>query len=101
MKPVVFHREAEAELECSIAWYENHQEGVGVDFKDEVKAAIDRIKSNPSRHPRYKGGDLRRCRVKRFPFTIYFLELDEEIWLAAIAHDKRKPDYWASREPED
>jgi hypothetical protein len=35
------------------------------------------------------------------PVTVFFLELDEAIWIAAIAHDKRKPDYWVLREPQD
>src|SRR5262249_52596197 len=101
MKPVVFHREAEAELDAAIAWYENQRAGLGLDLQENVEAAVALIQENPKRHSKYKQTDIRKCRVKRFPYTVYFVELDEAIWIAAIAHDKRRPDYWAAREPRD
>ena len=101
MKPVIFHRETEAELRAAVAWYEGQRAGLGVDFQAKVEEAVAAIQSKPARHPRYKGKDIRKCRVKRFPYTVYFLELDDVIWLAAVAHHKRRPDYWATRDPDD
>jgi toxin ParE1/3/4 len=101
VKPVVVHRDAEAELDAAIAWYENQREGLGIALQSKVEDAIKRIQTNPKRHAKHKGQDIRKCRVKRFPYSVCFLEMDDVIWIAAIAHDKRKPDYWAAREPED
>ncbi len=101
MKPVIFHRDAEADLEIGVAWYEKQRVGLGADLREKVEDAVERILDNPAKHLRYKRKDIRKCRVKRFPYTIYFLELEDAIWIAAVAHDKRKPDYWATREPED
>ena len=41
--------------------------------------------------------DLRRVRLHRFPFHIFFAARDEEIVVVAIAHERRRPDYWADR----
>ena len=101
MKPAIFHREAEAELEDAIAWYESKRAGLGSDLQEQVEVAVVSIRTKPIRHPKYKDQGVRNCRVKRFPYTVYFLELDEIIWIAAVAHHKRKPDYWATRDPHD
>jgi toxin ParE1/3/4 len=43
---------------------------------------------------------LRKCFVRRFPYTIFYLELAEQIWIAAVAHQRRRPGYWRNRMPE-
>jgi toxin ParE1/3/4 len=98
VKPVILHEEAEAELEGSIAFYENRRRGLGIEFHEEVAKAIQQLQGNPSMFPIHRE-DIRKCRVRRFPFTIFFQELEEVIWITAVAHQKRKPDYWSDRFP--
>ena len=43
---------------------------------------------------------LRRYVIRRFPFIIFYLEFETLIWVVAIAHGKRKPDYWKKRKLE-
>jgi hypothetical protein len=43
---------------------------------------------------------LRKCFVRRFSYTIFYLELAEQIWIAAVAHQRRRPGYWRNRMPE-
>jgi hypothetical protein len=38
--------------------------------------------------------------MERFPYLIFFLELPDCFWIAAIAHGARQPDYWKERKPE-
>lgn len=39
--------------------------------------------------------------MRTFPYHIVFLNLEREILVLAVAHDRRRPGYWASRiEPE-
>ncbi len=52
-------------------------------------------------HARYKNTDYRKCVIQRFPYVMYYMDLDAVIWIAAIAHAKRRPGYWMSRTPED
>jgi plasmid stabilization system protein ParE len=41
------------------------------------------------------GGSFRRKLMKRFPFGVIYHQIDEEtIEVVAVAHQKRKPNYW-------
>jgi hypothetical protein len=40
-----------------------------------------------------------RVRPQRFPFNIFYLPGESEIVIVAVAHQKRRPDYWFSRVP--
>jgi len=39
----------------------------------------------------------RRVVLQRFPFFIVFLDWQEEIYIVAVAHTKRRPGYWKGR----
>ena len=47
----------------------------------------------------YKNTVFRKCSLKQFPYAVYYLELDHCVWIAAVAHQKRKPGYWSQRRP--
>ncbi len=100
MKPLVYSPEARAELEEAAFHYEERREGLGTDFQAEIEAAEARIRRNPLLYPVYNDEGFRKCLVHRFPYTIYYLELEDRIWIAAIAHQKRRPGYWRGRDPE-
>jgi len=80
-----------------MAWYEKQRTGLGLDLLGEVQKALGRIEENPSLGPPYKKTDYRFRLLRRFPYVIYYLELDDSIWIAAIAHASRRPDYWRRR----
>lgn len=98
MKPVIFHDEANAELQGAIAFYEALRQGLGRDLLREVEKAVVQIQRNPGMFSIHRE-DIRKCIVRRFPYTIFFQELDDAIWIAAVAHQKRRPDYWSGRVP--
>jgi len=100
VKPVIFHRDAEAELRAAVAYYEQQRPGLGLDLQAEVERAIGRIQEHPQLFPQHTTLGLRKCVVRRFPYTIFYLELDDNIWIAAVAHQRRRPGYWASRTSE-
>lgn len=100
MKSVIFHSEAERDLYQGIAYYEKQRKGLGLELRQEVEALVRRICSHPEEFPLHEEPGTRKGLVRRFPYTIFFLELDEVIWVAAVAHQKRKPHYWSGRYPE-
>jgi toxin ParE1/3/4 len=100
VKPVVFHAEAEAELRAAIRFYEDQREGLGAEFQDEVEQATERIARMPQAFSPYGRDGLRKYVLARFPYSIFYLELEECIWIAAVAHQRRRPGYWARRHPE-
>ncbi|MCE9534220.1 MAG: type II toxin-antitoxin system RelE/ParE family toxin [Planctomycetes bacterium] len=100
MKPVIFYSEAEAELEEASDYYDMRRLGLGAEFETAVEEAVSRVSQTPRAFAAHGDQGLRECLVRRFPYTVYFFERDADIWIAAVAHQSRKPDYWSSREPE-
>jgi hypothetical protein len=43
------------------------------------------------------GRRLRRALLTRFPFSLIFAEESDAILIVAVAHHKRRPDYWRMR----
>jgi toxin ParE1/3/4 len=99
MKPVTIDRRARAELREAMRWYENQRQGLGRELQVEVEEVIDRVAENPSGYPRYQETDIQFALLQRFPYVIYFAELERSIWIAAIAHERRRLGYWMGRVP--
>ncbi|MBD2775095.1 type II toxin-antitoxin system RelE/ParE family toxin [Iningainema tapete] len=100
MKYIVIHTEARKELDGAIAYYEAQNIGLGLDLLTEVEEALRKIQLNPNVGTPYKIEGVRRYVIQRFPYVIFYAELEELIWIIAIAHGKRKPDYWKRRQTE-
>ena len=99
MKPVIFHAEAEKELVTASDYYEECRRGLGIEFEAAVQDAVRRIAVLPHACPPHGNAGLRKCLVRRFPYTLFFLERDSDVWIAAVAHQRRRPDYWSDRKP--
>ncbi len=91
-----FHPEAEAEFVQAIDYYEECEAGLGYDFAVEVYSAIERIMAHPKAWPILEE-DMRRSLVRRFPFGIIYAAIDEELFIVAVMHLHRDPDYWKQR----
>jgi hypothetical protein len=99
VKRALFHSAARAELDEAMVFYESCAHGLGIDFALEVEKAVVRIQRSPDSWPPHKRSGFRKCFVHRFPFTIFYVDLPEHIWVVAIAHTSRRPDYWSRRHP--
>ncbi len=99
MKPQSFDAEAVTEFDEAAKYYEAQTEGVGVRFRNEVRQALDRVAANPALYRRVGRTALRKCKVRDFPYFVYFLERPTYIWIAAVAHASRRPGYWRGRQP--
>jgi len=89
-------QEAEDEFSEAIQHYEDITPGLGVRLKSEVRGVLSWIQKNPDR-PRLRPRGYRRVNCTTFPYYIAYLVLPGEIFILAIAHAKRRPDYWAPR----
>jgi toxin ParE1/3/4 len=101
VKRVIFHSGAEFDLQSAAAFYERQRRGLGRELRQEIEAAVARIRENPRQYPVHTERGTRKCVAGRFPYTIFFAELQDSIWVAAIAHQKRRPGYWRGRRPEE
>lgn len=98
---VRFSAEAEAELELAAAWYQDRRVGLGEEFLDAVERTIDRVAEWPlaGRLIEDLPADLevRRAPVDRFPYHLAYLIEADHLRVLAVAHDRRRPLYWAPR----
>ena len=39
----------------------------------------------------------RIVRLRRFPYVVVYLDLTETVQVIAVAHSKRRPNYWRKR----
>ncbi len=98
MKPVEFHPDA-ADEACEVAaHYEGVRAGLGTDFQAELDEALARIRDNPQLYAA-ESGAIRVCPLRRFPYAIFYADLDDRVWVAAVGHHRRRPGYWARRRP--
>ena len=93
---VRFLEVARQELDEAVIHYEGESPGLGNAFLLETLAAIERIRRFPDAwHP--MGNEVRRCRLRRFPYGLIYAQDQSEILILAIAHTRREPGYWRDR----
>jgi plasmid stabilization system protein ParE len=92
----VFHPEAALEFEEAVRFYKSRGRHLGGRFGAEIRLAIRRILATPERW-RVLEDDVRRCRVKVFPYSVLYTIERDFILIVAIMHGKREPGYWKHR----
>ncbi len=98
MTSVEFYPDAKDELFSAIQYYENCQAGLGDRFLSAVEAATRNILSSPLTY-RILRPPFRRYLLPIFPYSIIYSIEPDNILIIAIAHNKRRPDYWLKRKP--
>lgn len=94
-RPLVFQAGARDEIDEAYAWYEARQRGLGEAFLAEIQLILDRIERNPELHaPIYR--NVRRGRMKRFPYAVYYRIDPDRIAVIAVHHGRQDPKRWQS-----
>lgn len=95
---ISFHPAARAEFDEATAFYEAATPGLGVTFVGAIGAALVRLEDRPHVAPRLpRRPHVRRAVVQAFPYAIVYTISGDELRVLAIAHQHRKPRYWANR----
>ena len=84
-------------------WYAERSVEAARRFVGSVDAKTAEIAHWPRRFPALDepatDPPVRRARLRRFPFALVFVELPEEVRVIAVAHQRRRPLFWASLLP--
>jgi plasmid stabilization system protein ParE len=83
-------RRAELDIDEAYAWYESRAEGLGEAFLRAVEACFARIERLPEAHVAAHGR-VRRARLRRFPYGIYYTIREDFIDVFAVYHGRRRP----------
>ena len=101
MKAVWFDVQAKREFVEAAAWYEASQPGLANRFLGELERQLTNIRQHPSAFPILRDVprelEVRRALLKRFPYGLIFVELETEVQVLALAHNRRQPGYWLDR----
>jgi toxin ParE1/3/4 len=97
MKALSYHPGAEVEYDEAIGFYSDIDIDLGVRCRVALEAARARLRDAPKSFVMDPDTGCQECAVKKFPYSFHYLELDEIIWIVALAHHRRKPGYWHYR----
>ena len=93
-----FHEAAEVELTEAVAYYDAKAPGLGDRLLAEVKAATGYIEQYPEIAP-VIDENVRAKVLVRFPYSLMYIIEAHELYIVAVAHQSRRPRYWADRLP--
>src|ERR671925_743969 len=94
---------AAAEAAGAAAWYESQRAGLGADFRQDFKSALDVLEEGLVPGSPWPGrlGErgVKRILLRRFPSSVVFVVREGVSVVLAVAHHRRRPAYWRSRLP--
>lgn len=88
-----FSPEARTEFEEGVRYYERQVAGLGARFRIDVRDGLARLRNWPLAAP-IERGDIRRLILTRFPYKLLYSVEPDRIYIVAVAHLHRMPNYW-------
>jgi len=93
---VVIRPAAAADLDEAFLWYEAQRSGLGDEFLNAVEQAFRAVLDNPRRY-RVVHQDTRRAHVRRFPYSVFYRIVGDDVVVVACFHGRRNPQRWERR----
>jgi plasmid stabilization system protein ParE len=98
MADLTFHPAAAAEFEEALCWYAERSERAAEGFDEAVSHAMREIEDAPQRWPFVDRRHRIKLLAKKFPYHIIYRVDGETLTVIAVAHHRRKPNYWQDRQ---
>ena len=96
MLEIIVHEDADEEFKAAAIFYESRQTGLGETFLDRVAEGFDSILTQQLDCP-LLFDDFRRRFTRQFPYSIVYRLEGDRIFVIAVAHWSRRPEYWKDR----
>ena len=93
---VGFHPDAKREMREAAEFYDLERRGLGIEFLDAVGRTMRQVIEHPESSPVVLG-QVRKCKVTRFPHSVVYSVRDGGVFVSAVAHNSRRPFYWQDR----
>ncbi|MCU1230684.1 MAG: type toxin-antitoxin system RelE/ParE family toxin [Acidobacteria bacterium] len=90
------HRDASSELRDAARYLEEQRRGYGSRLLVAAQQKFDYLLQFPSSGKRTPDG-ARRLSIHGFPYSVIYILRPDEVYVIAIAHHRRDPDYWLPR----
>ena len=93
---LIFDPLAKREYEDAFEYYEAQEEGLGEKFRSAVWAAIAILERFPEIGEEVRPR-IREILLRRFLYKLIYSVTDDAVYIIAVAHGHREPDYWLGR----
>ncbi|MCQ2367995.1 MAG: type II toxin-antitoxin system RelE/ParE family toxin [Kiritimatiellae bacterium] len=91
-----FHEDAAEDIDEAATYYETEELGLGLRFVNRVDELRVLIEESPQIFPvKYK--KTREADLGTFPYSLVFLERENDIVILACRHHRRRPGFWYRR----
>lgn len=98
MTSATFNSLAEQELIDAADYYEAQKPGLGLELLEEVEHSINFLVRFPEAGAKVRDS-IRRLVLPKFPYSILYRVVETgQLRILAIAHHKRRPQYWIDRD---
>ncbi len=88
--------EAAREVQDAFDWYEEKNEGLGLEFLRAAEACMAGVQHNPRASPAVHN-EVHRALLRKFPYALFYIVKEENIIVLACFHVKRDPIDWLRR----
>lgn len=85
---LILSPDANEGIRSALFWYRQHDIDLPFRFTADLEATLNRIAKNPYQF-RLFPDRLRRARMKRFPYLIYFTVTARTVYVVAVSHQRR------------
>jgi plasmid stabilization system protein ParE len=93
---IEFLPEADEEFREAARYYESEAAGVGLSFIAAVHKTIEEIVEFPLA-TQVQRADIRKKVMRHFAYNIFYAVEVDTIVIAAVAHQRKRPNYWLAR----
>jgi len=93
---VIVRPEAEREIQEAFDWYEERNEGLGLEFLRAADACLSGVQRNPEAFA-VVHEKVHRALLRKFPYALFYLISENKIVVIACFHIKRTPADWQRR----
>lgn len=90
---VEFDSAAREEFDEAFNWYVVRSPDAAIGFAIEIETALQKIEREPERFATTYAG-CRSCSLRKYPYKVVYYQTKSRITIVAVAHAKRRPDYW-------
>ena len=88
MRALKRHPLLRLDLQEAYNWYEDQCPGLGTEFERDFKSHIRRLPQDALLYA-VRFADVRRLNLDRFPYGLFYVIREPEIWLLGLLHGSR------------
>ncbi len=93
---LVWRPQALEEVAAAAQWYEERRAGLSAEFLRMLDAAVASVERAPFHFPAIHR-EMRRALLRRFPYSLIFCVVGDEIVVLGCVHWRQSPRRWRSR----